>query len=101
MKIKDLLTSDDKWTQGVMARDRFGRECLPGSPDAESYCIMGALCKAYDDGGAMDRAIIAILNAIGLDEEWYECPTGAIENWNDDADRTFEDVRKVLEKADV
>jgi hypothetical protein len=97
MKAKDLLSDKSRWTQGALARDRVGRECTPESPDAESFCIVGALCRVYLDDAAINEAIdsvnLVITPMSGYGDE--------IEEWNDDPDRTFAEVRLVLEIADV
>jgi hypothetical protein len=97
MKAKDLLSDKSRWTQGALARDRAGRECTPESPDAESFCVVGALCRVYANDVELNEAIdsvnLIISSMIGYADE--------IEEWNDDPARTFDDVRQVLEKANV
>jgi hypothetical protein len=98
MKAKDLLKDSSKWTQGALARNRDGRVCMPGSPDAESWCLIGAICRTYRDNESLNAAIEAVDRVItggchdGIDE---------IEEWNDYPGRTFEEILEVLEKADV
>jgi hypothetical protein len=41
-QVQDLFRAG-KWTKGYMARDAEGRECYHRSPNAQSYCLMGAL----------------------------------------------------------
>jgi hypothetical protein len=98
MKVKDLLRDEQRWTQGALARDYCGRECMPGSPDAEAWCLVGAIFRVYHEGSEINEAIDAVTRLIvgyridGIDE---------VEEWNDDPGRTFAEVKAVIEKADV
>jgi hypothetical protein len=75
------------WTQHVMARDAAGKPTARfNDPLAASYCTLGAI------------------NAVGggIEEVWLlERETGIrdIPNWNDDPERTKEDVVAVLRKV--
>jgi uncharacterized small protein (DUF1192 family) len=52
-------------------------------------------------GSELDGALLAIARVLDLDEEWLEDLGRAIEGWNDDPNRTFAEVRQVIEKADI
>jgi hypothetical protein len=98
-KVKDLLTNESKWTQGAPAREADGGECSVNSPGAVSYCLLGAVyavcgCKTRDSR----RAIVKLAVAAGLP---VDIPDARLIIWNDDGARTFEEVRSVIEKADV
>lgn len=53
---KSLVESG--WTQGELARDAGGFACSTTAPDAESYCMIGALtaadCAYSDDDNCLD-----------------------------------------------
>jgi hypothetical protein len=117
VKVKDILSDDSKWTKGVGARDAFGNRCSPSSPDAVKFCILGAIELAYPTpakdildgaenanhhGQSKDAPVRdAIMNAI-LELGWRCCDNVlGISLWNDLPSRKFEDIKKVLEKADV
>jgi hypothetical protein len=92
MKAKDLLINDRNWTQGTAARDEDGRPCDPNDERAVQFCLRGAIIRAYPRLEARRRAYDAVRRLIG--------PT-LIEYWNDSPIRTFGQVRRVLEEADV
>jgi hypothetical protein len=97
MKAKDVLSEPSRWTQGACGRDKLGRPCSPLSENAVQYCIVGALMRAYSrelHNAVYDRAIKAIVDIYG------EEPISMV-YWNDEPGRTFADVKKVLETADV
>lgn len=41
-----LFADEKRWTDGPMARDKDGRETLPGDESAVSFCIGGAVARA-------------------------------------------------------
>jgi hypothetical protein len=95
MKAKDLLSDKSRWTRGADARDRYGYRCDPYSSRAVSFCVLGAVLRAYQyRTHAQTEAIRALLQAIP--SEYAD-----VESWNDAPDRTFDDVSRVLEAADV
>jgi hypothetical protein len=95
MKVKDILSNASKWTQGADARDADGRACDVDSPAAAAFCLRGAVLRAYGEGDAALTALEKVKRAVG-----GRGPFG-IEYWNDDPDRTFDHVRRILEIADV
>jgi hypothetical protein len=100
MKVKDILSDASMWTQGACARDKADRQCSVLSDAAVRFCLRGAAARVYS-GQALDAAMEAIARAIGFDGDWYDGIDREIEIWNDNPDRTFEEVRQVIEKADV
>jgi hypothetical protein len=101
MKAKDLLSDPSRWTQRASARDRLGNSCSSLSPRAVKFCIIGAMARAYLPGdGDIEKAERRIREA--MVELGWECgEIMALGTWNDDPSRTFDDVKRVLEKADV
>jgi hypothetical protein len=90
MKVSEILNDRWRWTQGAMARDRYYDPVHYTYVGAVQYCLSGALLKAYT-GAERAAAFRAALAVTG----------GAIEDWNDDPDRTFEEVLRVAEIADA
>jgi hypothetical protein len=100
MKAKDILSDSSRWTQGVMARNRRGNPTGPEYKNAVAWCLVGALIRAYGIGKVLDESLAvrrAIRSICGSFDDTY----GSIEGWNDDPCRTFADVKRVLEEADV
>ena len=88
MKIKDYLT-EEKWTQGAYYRDKDGNGIFPKG-EAEKCCLMGAvfICYPVDDWQRIEGKIIP-----------YTGPH--VVDWNDDPERTFSDVRDLVERLDI
>jgi hypothetical protein len=114
MKAKDLLSDKSRWTQGALARDASGEPCRPCDDIARQWCVLGALMRVYGDTvdfvdatEAIGRVIPNLDNyddddyGVGEDVDWYGVMEDEIWAWNDDPDRDFSEVRKVLEKSDV
>ncbi len=89
MKIKDLLTDESKWTTRYCARNVKGKSVLARNPEAVCWCLFGALIKCYDHGGFFDQ------------EELIKTKVHDFIAWNDAPERTFEDVRKLIEELDI
>ena len=41
----DLFDAPEKWTKGVMARDKDGRDTFPSGIDAVCWCLIGGMAK--------------------------------------------------------
>jgi hypothetical protein len=100
VKAKDILTDQSRWTQGAAARDRWGETCKPSSPEAAAFCVLGAIYRAYSEKAERAEAARRVVEAI-VSLGWKCRGSLAIGGWNDYPSRKFEDVRRVLEKADV
>jgi len=48
MKINELLSKAERWTQHAMARDHHGLKTDPKDPKAVCWCLMGAVIKCYE-----------------------------------------------------
>ena len=93
MKIKELFTDSSKWTKGSLARDKNGDLTSYYSSDAVCFCLHGAIYKCYEDFG--DKSSI-ITNKIRKEIKRY-----SISGWNDAEERTFEEVKNLVEKLDI
>lgn len=91
MKIKELLTDASKWTQGTFARDKKGNIVSVNDNSAVSWCLGGAMHKCYPD----DVDYYKIKNLVS------NCIVTSIPDWNDDLNRTFANVRDLVQKLDI
>ncbi len=90
MKLKDFFTDKSKWTQGAYARDKHDHMRLTSSPNAVKYCLMGAVMNFYQSRD-QQRTIDAIAREV----------KDNIADWNDAKQRTFEDIKVLIEKLDI
>lgn len=86
-KIKQVLSSEDKWTRGHFARNSNGEPCSIQGDYATCFCLMGACNKAiklycHD----------LLLHAV----EKYSGKFRPIAEFNDDPETTFQDIQNVL-----
>lgn len=89
MKLKQLFTSKKKWTQRAFARDKIGRVTSSREKGACSWCLEGAIYKCYRTKAA---------DILRLTK--YHCD-GNIVKWNDNPNRKFEDVKKLVNSLDI
>lgn len=98
MKMRELLTDNSRWCQNSYARDVEGISVPTLSGEAYSFCLVGALVRCYEGDGEADlieERLLAVMNQMGVDTEL------GLTEWNDAPGRTFEEVKTVLEQADV
>lgn len=93
------LVETSGWCQGAGARTEHGRAVWPDNPDAQCFCMLGAIQRAskfwlWPGGhGPRREAVLAAQKAIG---------GSPIAWWNDHPGRTKEEVAaKLLEAADL
>lgn len=81
------------WSQDANARDPDGKEVALGSEDATAWTLCSAFALAGKDGIPMNhlhRALRALAEVTGMD---------SIEDWNNDASRTQQQVLSALDDA--
>lgn len=98
MKVKELLKTEDKWTQGYYARTKTGTFVDATNRSAVCYCLRGAVEKCYRKAGARIEAEAKLRAAI---RKFTKGQCLELVTFNDALGRTFEDIKKVVELADV
>ena len=91
MKIKELLSDPTKWTQRVLARNEDRLEVVSDSNDAICWCLMGAFIKCYPDKDISS-------------DEWQKLSIACdrqVTIWNDDVERTFDEIKELVERLDL
>ena len=90
MKIYELLDSPDKWTRCNYAKTKDGDYCKSNSSNACCWCLYGAMLKCYPGDHFLQIKRI-LESTLGV---W-------IETWNDEPERTFEEVRQLCINLDI
>jgi len=99
MKVKELLTSASKWTIRAMARDKSDVQCTVEDSDVFCFCLLGAIYHCYDDYDDRRSVVRKVLRAINADH--FEDKELAVTVWNDHPDRTFQEVKALVERLDI
>lgn len=98
MKMKELLTKPEAWTQGLYARDTEGRSASPHGETTVCWCLIGALIRTYNpmkklastpEAEEIERRIADEIHSVD------------IADWNDSPDRTHAEVLALCEKLDI
>lgn len=92
------------WTQGEFARDEGYRATGHESADAVCWCATGAIRRAAGD---TDRRVVYVAQsaladaAVGPapDDDFERDAAADVENWNDEARRTADDVAEAMRRA--
>ncbi len=99
MKIKELFSGPDRWIQKSYARDINNNITTWNATNAHSFCLIGAVCHCYTLDTNIRSEIYKKLRA----ELYPEMPAEqiSIAEWNDAPERTFEDVKKLVNDLDI
>jgi hypothetical protein len=93
MKMRELLSDESKWTKGTMARNESGIAISTTNGEACCFCLWGAMVWCYGlDLSEYSRVKKQIQVELGLD---------TIGQWNDQPERTFEEVQALVQKLDI
>ena len=90
MKVRELLSSREKWTQGESSRDSFGNPVDINSPNAVCWCLSGALYKCYR-ASKVAFLMPRVQNLFQVH----------VIDWNDDPRTRFEDVKALVDRLDI
>jgi hypothetical protein len=103
---RTFLAERDRWVQHAWATDRHGQNADIHSPAAVSWCALGGLEKTlqhqipwtYED---RDRTVIRAAAMTWLHLAGVEIVEGwdGVDTYNDDEDRTHEDILVLYERA--
>ena len=91
MNIQTLLDSPEKWTRGWYARDAEGTACIAEDHKAACWCLLGAIRVCYPDFEERIAVECQVRQHIGP----------FVDVWNDAPNRTFEDIRELVETLDI
>ena len=89
MKVRELLSDESKWIRGILARNYAHVECTPKDPNATQWCLAGAVARCYpteEHEPLIERIEIAV---------------GWITFWNDNPNRTFAEVKALVDRLDI
>ncbi len=98
MKVRDLLTDKSKWTKGRSACDRNGETTCYDAPNAASWCLAGAIARCYGMGETWDLLATRIYDTLSARGQ---LPIGGMGEWNDASERTFVEIRAMVEQLDI
>jgi hypothetical protein len=98
MKIKELLSDESKWIKGYFAADKDGNILDDEYNErACKFCLLGALDKCYGTNANEYRRVRAKIESRIIPNETL----GTIVRWNDAPERTFADVKQLVEELDI
>lgn len=93
MKIKELLDSPEKWTKGYWAKTKEDENISPLDIYASKWCLVGAVRFCYQN---IEYNVLARIK-----EALNNFSVGGLTEWNDAPERTFEEVKALVNKLDI
>lgn len=96
MKVKDLLSTPEKWCKGDYAQDETGNPVASHDDRAARFCLLGAVNRCYAEDARLEpiRKLADVIHD-------HTDGTCHITLFNDRPDTTYDDLRAVLEAADI
>ena len=95
--VKALLSSPDKWTQHVYAKMADHKEVDVHSPDADCFCLHGALLRVAPETERRHQAIRQIAILLGFATSTILTDMVKIHNFNDA--HTYEEVIGLVDRT--
>ena len=103
MKIKEWFNKESRWCKGMMYADKNGKALswyVNACECAYSTCLLGAVHLCYGLPSEWQPIIDKISKEINAKFVYYD-DHNSIQSWNDDPERTFADVKQLVEELDV
>ena len=97
MKAYELLSSPEKWTTEVAARNKDNEQVTVDSPEACKFCIYGAIRKCYGEPESIPKEVI--LNLQKVMDKFNFSSTNELFKWNDSS--IYEEVVSVLKELEI
>ena len=113
LKVLEGDGSNPAWTKGCYARNGYRHEVAPTNPNAVKFCAYGALHRALNEPASTDYTYASRSPEFRVAEEYLKLETPKIsyswnygllsnqpiDEFNDDEETSFEDVRKLYKRA--
>ncbi len=100
MKVSELFSHWRAWTQGVPARDADGNRVEPRDERAVKWDLLGAIAKCYPPAEAHDVEM-RVRHHLFQRKDGKLKLGDCLSLWNDNIDRTFKDVIRVVRALDI
>ena len=98
-KTRRLIDKPEYWVKGVFAQDADWGEVQPTSPEACSFCLLGALSAACKGGPEARRSRASYLVHRALDEFVADGEVVSIVAFNDNPNTYHDDVLACVDRA--
>lgn len=109
-KVNDILKTEDNWTKRVYAREsKDSPQIPPDAPEATCFCLKGAIMRSCNCHATTNDSnfpqwatyfdICHKVNTYIIQN--YKEPYPSMEDWNDAPERTFDEVKKLVEALDI
>lgn len=98
MKVRQLFSSEKKWTKGLYARNKDGVTVGVLNDKAFSFCLDGALSRCYGPSGKFYKIRKQVDDAIS---KMTRGRFNSTVQWNDYHRRTFKQVKAFVTKLNI
>lgn len=98
MKVRQLFSSEKKWTQGLYAKDIKGLACGVSQSKAYSFCLDGALTRCYGPSGKYSEIRMRVDEVI---KKMTRGRFSGVVSWNDYRRRSFKQVKTLVTMLNI
>lgn len=97
LTLNELFSGKSRWCQNTDARDKHGQE-IPSiqAPEAASWCLTAGIRLVYGHNPPLQEEISKMLLGWVQEQREEGEPDDSIAGWNDEPNRTFKDIRKMI-----
>jgi hypothetical protein len=95
--VNAVLSDENKWCKGALARNKNKRSVLPYGRSAQSWCLIGAVEHILGRNWPRVREVLSELNA-AINEFAAPSQFGVLD-FNDARDTGFQDIKEILNIA--
>lgn len=92
MKLKNLFKTKKNWIQYDLAEDSHGNSVDEWAENAVSWCLLGGIRKCYDSSDPIIDKIVKELEADSVFD---------LVDWNNNKNRKFSDIKRLVDKLDI
>jgi hypothetical protein len=103
LSLRELFSSKARWTQGADGKDSSGNTLSATNPEAVRWCTGGGLSLVYGHDPTLHQKMVQVVLAYlqGHVDEGESPQDVSINGWNDEPNRSFKDIRKLVTEAEV
>ena len=103
LSVGELLCNKSRWGRGYDAQTATGDPVAVFNENAIRWCLGGAMRLVYGHNAELHQKMTKLINDWLLEhkEEFEEADDVSLSGWNDEPERTWKEIRQMLNATKV